>query len=130
MDKLIIALGPAFAAGFAVQRLLAILDPTLEKSKFFKDHKRVILAWVSLTVGLILAFWAGLRVLKPLGYQSTDFIDGIVTALIVSAGTDGFNSITKFLGYAKANKKSEAAINLGNLGTSGKEDIKKIENIA
>ena len=28
MEKLVIALGPAFAAGFAVQQLLEILDPS------------------------------------------------------------------------------------------------------
>ena len=31
MDTLVIALGPAFAAGFALQRLLEILDPLLDK---------------------------------------------------------------------------------------------------
>ena len=109
MDKLVVALGPAFAAGFAVQRLMEILDPILEKVKFFQDYKKIILGVVSLIVGLALAFGVGLRVLHPLGVTNADFLDAITTGLIVSAGTEGFNSIMKFLGYAKEDKKANAA---------------------
>jgi len=108
MDKLILALGPAFAAGFAVQQLLEILDGFVNK-KFGKRDKKLILGIVSLIVGLVLAFGAGFRVLQPLGVAKADILDGVVTALILSAGTEGFNSIMKFLGYAKENKKSGAA---------------------
>jgi hypothetical protein len=109
MDNLVMALGPAFAAGFAVQRLLEILDPVLDTVKFIEDHKKMILALVSLIIGFALAYGAGLRVLRPLGVTSTDLLDVVVTALIVSAGTEGFNSIMKFLGYAKEGKKVDAA---------------------
>jgi hypothetical protein len=109
MDKLVAALGPAFAAGFAVQRLLEILDPLLDKIKFIKDNKKITLGLVSLIVGLVLAFGIGLRVLQPLGITSADFLDALATALIVSAGTEGFNSIMKFLGYTKEDKKAAAA---------------------
>jgi hypothetical protein len=109
MDKLVVALGPAFAAGFAIQRLLEILDPILDKVKFFKNNKKIIIGLVSLAVGFILAFGVGLSVLQPLGVAKTGYLDAFVTALIVSAGTDGFNSIMKFLGYAKEDKKAEAA---------------------
>jgi hypothetical protein len=64
---------------------------------------------ISLGFGLLLAFGAGLRVLQPLGIGQADVLDGIVTALIISAGTEGFNSIMKFLGYAKEEKKAESA---------------------
>ena len=106
MDKLVVALGPAFAAGFAVQQLLEILDGFVVKIKIIgKADKKLILGIVSLIVGLVLAFGAGLRVLQPLGVTNADFLDGVITALIVSAGTEGFNSIMKFLGYAKEDKK-------------------------
>ncbi len=105
MDKLVTALGPAFAAGFAIQQLLEILDPLIEK--FAKDWKKIFLGLVSLTFGLILAFGAGIRVLAPLGYAGFDLWDALITALIVSAGTEGINSIMKYLGYAKDNKKDE-----------------------
>ncbi|MGA2468350.1 MAG: hypothetical protein ABSH06_28910 [Thermodesulfobacteriota bacterium] len=94
--------------GFAVQQLLEILDALVIKIIGTRD-KKLILGIVSLIVGLVLAFGAGLRVLQPLGVIKADFLDGVVTALIVSAGTEGFNSIMKFLGYAKEDKKSGAA---------------------
>ena len=103
MDKLVVALGPAFVAGFAVQQMLEILDPIVER--FFKGNKKLLLGSVSLIIGLALAFGAGLRVLQPLGVTNTDFLDAIVTGLIVSAGTEGINSIMKFLGYTKDNTK-------------------------
>jgi hypothetical protein len=109
MDTLVAALGPVFAAGFAVQRLLEILDPLLDKIKLIKDNKKIILGLVSLVIGFILAFGIGLRVLQPLGVSGADLLDVFVTALIVSAGTEGFNSILKFLGYTKEDKKADAA---------------------
>jgi hypothetical protein len=109
MDKLVMALGPAFAAGFALQRLLEILDPLLEKISLVKANKKIVLGLVSLVIGLILATGAGLRVLQPLGVSGADLPDIIITALIVSAGTEGFNSILKFLGYTKENTKTIAA---------------------
>lgn len=111
MDKLVVALGPAFAAGFAVQRLLELLDPMIDAVAWIKKNKKILLGLVSVVVGLILAFSAGLRVLRPLGFGGLDVIDGLVTALIISAGTEGFNSIMKFLGYAKEDKKNSAATN-------------------
>jgi hypothetical protein len=106
MDTLVTALGPAFAAGFALQQLLEILDPLIEK--IARDWKKMLLALVSFAFGLILAFGAGIRVLVHLGYSGGDLWDAIITALIVSAGTEGINSIMKYLGYAKENKKEEA----------------------
>lgn len=113
MDKLVTALGPAFAAGFAVQQLLEILDPFLDK---FKKHKKPILGILSLTVGLVLAYGAGLRVLQPLGITNPGFCDVIVTGLIVSAGTEGFNSIMKFMGYSKDRKNPDADGKQKNVG--------------
>lgn len=111
MDTLITALGPAFAAGFALQRLLEILDPLSEKWKLLADNKKIINGIVSLVVGLVLAIFFGLHVMKPLGVNGPEILDIIVTAFIVSAGTEGFNSIMKFLGYAKENQKAVAAEN-------------------
>jgi hypothetical protein len=108
MDTLILALGPAFASGFAVQRLLEILDPLLDKIVVIKNNKKIALGLVSLIIGLILAFGMGLRVLRPLGMANVDFLDAITTGLIVSSGTEGFNSILKFLGYIKEDKKAAA----------------------
>lgn len=118
------ALGPAFAAGFAVQRLLELLDPItnflLEASlrfigveqgkgdESFIKAKAFILSLCSLSAGLILAVGAGLRVLEPLGVEQAGFIDLVVTGLIISAGTEGVNAVLKFLDYAKLDKKADA----------------------
>ena len=109
LEKLVVALGPAFAAGFAVQQLLEILDPVLDK--IISDNKKLVLSIVSLVIGLALAFGAGLRVLQPLGVANVNFVlDAIVTALIISAGTEGLNSIMKFLGYTKDKRGQDAGV--------------------
>jgi hypothetical protein len=116
MDELVAALGPAFAAGFAVQRLLEIADPLInlivgsrpERATF----KKTLLVLLSLVAGLVIAVGAGLRVLEPLGATTSGIgttIDVVATALVISAGTEGVNSILKFLGYAKEDKKQQAA---------------------
>ncbi len=105
-DKLVLALGPAFAAGFAVQQLLEILDPLVDKIKL---DRKLVLGILSLLVGLALAFGAGLRVLQPLGIANAGIWDGVVTGLIVSARTEGLNPIMRFLGYTKERRKAEAA---------------------
>lgn len=106
MDTLVVALGPAFAAGFALQQLLELLDPLLDK--IAKDLKKIVLGLIAMGFGLALALGTEIRVLAPLGYADEDAWDVVVTALVVSAGTQGFNSIMKFLGYAKESKKADA----------------------
>jgi hypothetical protein len=118
MDKFVFALGPAFAAGFAVQQLLEILDPLLDplSNKIINEikstqliDKKIVLGVISLIFGFILTIGAGLRVLRPFLTVRANVLDIIVTALIISGGTEGLNSIIKFLGYAKENKKIERA---------------------
>ena len=115
MDNLITSFGPAFAAGLAIQQLLELADRFIDQ--FLKIvgtplgveiDKKLILGSISLFMGLIITIGVGaeLRVLKSLGVvEGGDFADVIVTALIISAGTEGFNSILKFLGYVKEDRK-------------------------
>jgi hypothetical protein len=111
METIVLAFGPAFAAGFALQKLLEIFDPLIERLvKGDEKTKKIFLGLVSLAIGLVLAFGAGIRVLTHLGYMGHDLWDAGITALIVSAGTEGINSIMKYLGYAKENKKEEVGI--------------------
>jgi hypothetical protein len=110
MDKLITALAPVFAAGLGIQQLFEILSPLVDRIS--ADNKRIILGLVSFTLGLVLAFTAKLHVLQLLGVTPAtglDTIDAIVTGLIISGGTEGVNSILKFLKYKKENVKNEAA---------------------
>lgn len=107
MDSLVGAVAPAFACGLALQRLLEVADPLVDR--FMATNKKLILAWLALAAGLLFAWIGELRVLNRLGIADKDALDFFVTALIVSAGTEGFNSLFKFLGYAKENKKQDAA---------------------
>lgn len=109
MDELARALGPAFAAGFAIERLLEILDPLLKELPGLEKpkSKKIVLGLVSLAVGLLLAWLAGIRVLQPLGVTTVGVVDIIATGLIVSAGTEGLNSIMKFIEYGKEGTKAK-----------------------
>jgi len=110
MDKLITALAPVFAAGLGIQQLGEILSPVIDKIS--PNHKKIILALFSLTLGLVLAFAAKLHVLQLIGVAPAtglETVDAIVTGLIISGGTEGINSILKFLKYTKEDKKNEAA---------------------
>ena len=122
MDKLVMALGPVFAAGVAIQQLLELLDSVLKKM-IGDDSKKVALGLLSLGVGLALAFGAGLRVLAPLGVPNVWPWDEIVTGMIISGGTQGINSILKFLGYAKEGKKAEATSKVEALKEKDKLEI-------
>lgn len=109
MDQLTLSLVPVFAAGLAIQQLLEILDPMLVKV-IGNGDKKLILGLISLTGGLTLSFGMDMRVLAPMGVLDSDLLDGLVTALIISAGTEAFNSILKYLGYSKESAKNYAAI--------------------
>lgn len=109
--NLVAALGPAFAAGFAVQRLAEISDPLL-KEIIGEERKRTVIGILSLLLGLVLAWTLKLSVLGNLGLSlstTLTYVDYLVTGLIVSAGTEGFNSILKFLSYQKEQTKASAA---------------------
>ena len=114
MDKLITALAPVFAAGLGIQQLGEILSPLVDKIS--PDYKKIILGLVSLTLGLVLAFQFDLHVLNLLRVVDLKVLadkhpslDAIVTGLIISGGTEGVNSILKFLKYKKEDVKNEAA---------------------
>jgi hypothetical protein len=112
MDALVLALAPAFVCGFAIQRLLELVDPAVDR--FFPGTgekkarwKKGILGIVAIIGGLIFAA-VGIRVLDPISeHPLPDWIDFVATGLVVSAGTEGLNSIMKFLGYKKEEQKVE-----------------------
>jgi hypothetical protein len=106
MDELVLGLGPSFAAGFALQRLLEIADPVF--AKLDANLKKLVLNLIAFLVGVALAWWGGLRVLEGLGADAEAWVDVLVTGLVVSGGTEGFNSIMKFLGYKKEEKKEQS----------------------
>lgn len=118
MDNLITALAPVFAAGFAVQQFLEIPATVIDLSgnEQLQKFKKAVLGIIGAVIGLVLAGYFGdLRILKILS-PTTDtaagikaYLDIFVTGLVISAGTEGVNSILKFLKYSKEDKKNEAA---------------------
>jgi hypothetical protein len=110
MDNLVFALAPAFAAGFALQRLLEILDPILDKAERLLN-KRIFLGLLSLFSGFGLARGLGLGVLRHMTPESASvppLLDYLVTSLIISGGTEGFNAVMKFMSYKKEETKATA----------------------
>ena len=121
VGNIIKALAPAFSAGVAVQQLLEILDPVIA-GIFGAANKKLVLGIISFVIGVLLAWGlCELHVVQILtgGDPKTCWTgwhlvgDVLISGLIISAGTEGFNSIIKFLGYAKENKKGEAAASKG-----------------
>jgi hypothetical protein len=109
-------LAPAFAAGFAVQQCLQIVDSLASWDQMKPDKKRGIMGIISLLLGFVFSL-AGLHVLTGiLGNTYTPeypnlwkAADILVSALVISAGTEGFNSVMKFLSYQKESAKADAA---------------------
>ena len=87
---------------------MEICDPLLGNLKDDTEKKKIILGLVSLVVGFLLSWLAGVRVLQPFGVTAIGIVDILTTALVISAGTEGLNSVMKFIGYGKEVKKAEA----------------------
>jgi hypothetical protein len=104
------ALAPAFAAGFAVQQGLQILDSFVGMEKIAPAKKTGLAGLVSLALGVVFATH-GITVLSALSTTTKYpvWVDVVVSALVISGGTEGFNSIMKFIGY----KKDAAGVDSG-----------------
>lgn len=113
MDELVKALAPAFACGLGVQQALELADVFIG-AHIGGQKKKVTLGWLSLALGVAITWFGEIRVLNvlaptkfPLEGAVAPLFDVIVSALIISAGTEGFNSILKFLLYKKEEQKAE-----------------------
>jgi hypothetical protein len=98
-------LAPVLAAGLAIQQFLEIFDKIINISD--PDKKKRIYGAISLFLGLFIAFMAELQIFKALGLADINiYLDYFVTGVIISGGTEGINSIMKFLGYTKNKVKN------------------------
>lgn len=110
-------LAPAFAAGFAVQQGIHIVDSLADWEKMNPNRKKGIMGLISLALGVLFSL-AGLSVLSavvPPGTNAANSMlwkiaDVAISALVISAGTEGFNSVMKFLSYHKESAKADAAV--------------------
>jgi len=106
MNPLIESLGPVFIVSFALQQLIELLDPILER--VIKPHKEWILSAVALVVGLLLTLVLGLRVLRPFGATRMPWLDVLLTALFVTGGTKWLNDLLKIIAYKKQEAQARA----------------------
>ncbi len=123
-SAVVTALGPAFAAGFAVQQLLEIVDPVIALLELTATTKKALLGLLSLGAGLVITSVCGLHVLQSLQSRAAAIHgDLFVTGVVISAGTEGINSIMKFLGYSKDAKKADAAAKVAGVGRAALKDV-------
>ncbi|MBN1322680.1 MAG: hypothetical protein JW986_01585 [Methanotrichaceae archaeon] len=108
MDELITTVAPVMIAGIAIQQILEILDPLVVKI-IGEEDKKMVMGLIALVAGLAVSFGLGMRVLQPLGIVVPDGLDMLVSAMVIGAGTEGFNSLLKYIDYAKEGKKGDAA---------------------
>ncbi len=102
-------LAPIFAASVAVQQILEVFSVVVEELVGEK-RKKIVLGIIGFVVGILLTWAFGLDVMYYFQINSKiPGFDTIVTALVLSAGTEGTNSIVKFLKYLKEDKKATAA---------------------
>lgn len=122
-------LAPAFIAGFGVQQTIEVID-SLATWRWNWDPsnagdmrmKKAILSLVSVIIAAVLTGLGGgnIDVLKPFikeGYQ-WGFFGGVVTVIFISGGTEGFNSLMKWLSYKKEDAKAAAAKAKGDTGNT------------
>jgi hypothetical protein len=112
-DSIIQALTVPFAAGFAVQRFLEILDPLTSKFLSNPNSKKAFLGVVSLSIGCLIAWQIPVELFHDLLKQAgnikiTPTFDHFLSGIFISAGTEGFNSLLKFAQYKKEATKADA----------------------
>ena len=110
-DTTIKALLAAFAAGFSIQQLLEILDAPLSLFLTNQSVKKTVLGVLSLILGLLVASQGQIHIFQLLGVSAAfpPALDTFLTAVFISAGTEGFNSLLKFANYKKEEAKTSAA---------------------
>jgi hypothetical protein len=106
METLVDALGPIFVASFALQQLLELLDPALER--LIKEHKDWIMSAIAFLAGLLLTMLLRLRMLNVFGVGQLGWLDALVTALFISGGTKWLNDLLKIVQYRKLEMRARA----------------------
>jgi len=124
MDKVYaVVLAVVTLAGLAIQQALQILDPAVmvfiaflksgRKNKDLPggmsdaDFKKSVMAFVGFVLGVITAAGTHIHTLKHVVADMSDCGDLLITALVISAGTEGANILLKFFGYVKDARKPD-----------------------
>lgn len=105
--------GVVFLLGFAVQRVLELLDPfVIALSELLFDKNPKGKEWtaglISFVVGLLMAWPGTVRLLSQSWDKAPVWLDVLVTAVVLSAGTEAVNIVVKYLSYKKQAAKAGA----------------------
>jgi hypothetical protein len=108
-------------AGFAIQQLLQILDPLIiagiagyKRNRTTNDlpggisdadFKKAVMTFLGFLAGIITVKSTDINTLALLDPKWGGCGDTIVTALVISGGTEGFNTLLKYFGYVKEARK-------------------------
>ena len=93
------SLGPVIITSFAIQQLLELTDPFLER--FLKSKKAMAHSFVAFLVALSLSLLLDLRALRPFGLTRMPWLDTLLTALLITGGTKWVNDLVKVMSYRK-----------------------------
>jgi len=107
MNPLAEALAPVFIAGFALQQLIELLDPILER--IIHSQKAWILSAFAFVVSLVITLVLGLRVLRPFGVVRAPWLDVLITGLLITGGTKWLNDLLKIISYKKVELRARAS---------------------
>ncbi len=110
--------GVVTVTGFAIQQTLQIIDPVvslfvgwatprLPKWASAADVKKSAMGVLSFALGVIVACGTGVRLLKLVRPEWSGDADLLITAIVMSAGTEGANTIVKYGTYVKESRKRE-----------------------
>jgi hypothetical protein len=101
------SLGPVIITGFALQQLLELIDPLLDK--LAGQHKSWLHSLLAFVVSLALCLLLDLRALRPFGVTRLGVLDTFLTALLITGGTRWVNDLVKVLSYKKFELRQRSA---------------------
>ena len=93
------SLGPVIITGFALQQLLELIDPLLDR--FARQHKSLLHSLIAFVISLVLCLLLDLHALRPFGVTGLPGLDTLLTALLITGGTRWVNDLVKVLSYKK-----------------------------
>ena len=114
--------GIVLITGFAIQQAMQILDLPISAviHRFdnngdgpfglpFADFKKIVMTAVAFLIAIGVTIGCDLRTLyfiNPERFKVHDTGDLLVTAFVLSAGTEGVNTLIKYFGYVKDLRKA------------------------